>query len=175
MSLLQDIQSAEIKALGQTPPPAFAPGDTLKVNVRVTEGKRERLQAFEGVCIARGGKSIGESFTLRKISHGVGVERVFPLYSPIVESITLLRQGRVRRAKLYYLRGLQGRAARIPERVDYKALAKEPSKQGVKKKTAKPKINASQKNASKISAAKKRAAKSTKKTKTTAKQLKAKK
>ena len=96
--------------------PAFRPGDTLRVNVRVREGEKERIQAFEGVCIARKNGGISETFTVRKVSSGVGVERIFPLHSPSVESVTVVRQGRVRRAKLYYLRNLRGKAARIRER-----------------------------------------------------------
>jgi large subunit ribosomal protein L19 len=96
--------------------PDFQAGDTLKVNVKVKEGSRERIQAYEGVCIARSGSGLNASFTVRKISYGEGVERVFPVYSPLVDSIDLVRRGRVRRAKLYYLRGLTGKAARIAER-----------------------------------------------------------
>ncbi len=96
--------------------PEFAPGDTLKVNVKVIEGTRERVQAFEGVCIARKNAGINSNFTVRKISYGEGVERVFPLFSPRIASIELVRRGDVRRAKLYYLRGLRGKAARITER-----------------------------------------------------------
>ena len=96
--------------------PDFTPGDTLVVNVRITEGTRTRLQAFEGVCIARNGGGLNESFTVRKISYGEGVERVFPVYSPLVEEITVKRTGRVRRAKLYYLRDRRGKSARIAER-----------------------------------------------------------
>ncbi|HEX7118353.1 MAG TPA: 50S ribosomal protein L19 [Longimicrobiales bacterium] len=96
--------------------PEFAPGDTLRVNVRVREGDKERIQVFEGVCIARKGGRINETFTVRKISNGVGVERVFPLHSPTVEKIDVVRRGKVRRAKLYYLRALRGKAARIRER-----------------------------------------------------------
>ena len=96
--------------------PEFRPGDTLRVNVRVREGEKERIQAFEGVCIARKNGGISETFTVRKVSSGVGVERIFPLHSPSVESVTVVRQGRVRRAKLYYLRNLRGKAARIRER-----------------------------------------------------------
>lgn len=96
--------------------PEFHPGDTLRVLVRVREGDRERLQAFEGVCIARRGGGISESFTVRKISSGVGVERIFPLHSPNIADLTVVRKGRVRRAKLYYLRKLAGKAARIKER-----------------------------------------------------------
>ncbi|MCK5040872.1 MAG: 50S ribosomal protein L19 [Sphingomonadales bacterium] len=104
--------------------PDFRPGDTLKIDVRVVEGKRERIQAFEGVCIARAAKGVNSNFTIRKLSYGEGVERVFPLYSPNVDKITVLRHGRVRRAKLYYLRGLTGKAARITERKDFHLKAK---------------------------------------------------
>jgi large subunit ribosomal protein L19 len=96
--------------------PAFRPGDTLHVNVRVKEGDKERIQAFEGVCIARRGSGVSETFTVRKISNGVGVERIFPVHSPMLESIIVVRRGRVRRAKLYYLRQLTGKATRIRER-----------------------------------------------------------
>jgi large subunit ribosomal protein L19 len=96
--------------------PDFRPGDTLRVNVRVREGEKERIQAFEGVCIGRKHGGVQETFTVRKISSGVGVERIFPLHSPMIESITVTRRGRVRRAKLYYLRNLRGKAARIKER-----------------------------------------------------------
>jgi len=96
--------------------PEFAPGDTLRVNVKVIEGTRERVQAFEGLCIARKNAGVNSSFTVRKISYGEGVERVFPLYSPRIDSIELVRRGDVRRAKLYYLRGRRGKAARIAEK-----------------------------------------------------------
>ena len=99
----------------------FAPGDTVKVNVKVREGDRERLQAFEGVCIAKNGGGLNESFTVRKISFGEGVERVFPIYSPLVDSIEVIRRGKVRRAKLYYLRERRGKSARIAEKVDRRA------------------------------------------------------
>ncbi len=99
--------------------PEFRPGDTLRVQVRVREGEKERLQVFEGVCIGRRGGGIGESFTLRKVSSGIGVERIFPLHSPGLGEIKVVRRGRVRRAKLYYLRKLSGKAARIPERRDF--------------------------------------------------------
>ncbi len=98
--------------------PEFRPGDSLRVRVRVREGDKQRLQAFEGVCIGRRGGGVGETFTLRKISSGVGVERIFPLHSPSLAEIQVVRQGRVRRAKLYYLRELAGKAARIRERRD---------------------------------------------------------
>ena len=112
MDILQEVTRDQLRAAL----PDFAPGDTLRVNVRVREGEKERIQAFEGTCIARKGGGISETFTVRKISSGIGVERVFPLHSPSVESITVLRRGRVRRAKLYYLRALRGKAARIKER-----------------------------------------------------------
>ncbi len=98
--------------------PAFGPGDTVRVQVRVREGEKERLQAFEGVCIGRRGGGISETFTLRKVSSGIGVERIFPLHSPSLKDINVVRRGRVRRAKLYYLRKLAGKAARIKERRD---------------------------------------------------------
>lgn len=97
----------------------FAPGDTVRVNVRIVEGATERVQAFEGVCIARTNKGVRTAFTVRKISHGEGVERIFPLYSPRLESVELVRRGEVRRSKLYYLRGRTGKAARITEKRDY--------------------------------------------------------
>ena len=96
--------------------PPFRPGDTVRVNVRVKEGEKERLQAFEGVCIARRGSGVSQTFTVRKISSGIGVERIFPLHSPMIGAISVVRRGRVRRAKLYYLRAVSGKAARIRER-----------------------------------------------------------
>ncbi|QQR68959.1 MAG: 50S ribosomal protein L19 [Alphaproteobacteria bacterium] len=109
-------QEAQAKLAQGKSIPVFSPGDTLRVNVKVIEGTRERLQAFEGVCIGRRDAGVHSSFTVRKISYGEGVERVFPLFSPRLESITLVRRGEVRRAKLYYLRGLRGKSARISER-----------------------------------------------------------
>ena len=103
--------------------PEFQPGDTVRVQVRVTEGTRTRVQAYEGVCIARSGAGLHENFTVRKISYGEGVERVFPVYSPIVEGVEVVRRGKVRRAKLYYLRGLTGKAARIAEKKDNRSKA----------------------------------------------------
>jgi len=114
--------------------PAFAQGDTLKVDVKVIEGERERVQSLEGVCIAKSNRGLNSSFTVRKLSYGEGVERVFPLYSPIIDKITVLRQGKVRRAKLYYLRGRTGKAARISEKVDLKAIAAAKSNKGTAKK-----------------------------------------
>lgn len=119
MNLLQTLQQEQITALSaQRAVPTFAPGDTLRVNVKVVEGTRERVQAYEGVCIARSNRGLNSSFTVRKISYGEGVERIFPLYSPRIDSIELVRRGDVRRAKLYYLRGLRGKAARIVEKTD---------------------------------------------------------
>ena len=117
MNLIDELEREHMADLtAEKSVPDFQPGDTVKVNVKVIEGSRERLQAFEGVCIARAGGGLNENFTVRKISYGEGVERVFPIYSPLVDSIEVLRRGRVRRAKLYYLRGLTGKAARIAEK-----------------------------------------------------------
>jgi large subunit ribosomal protein L19 len=117
MNLLQTLEKEQVEKLTEgRSVPEFAPGDTLRASVKVVEGERERLQAFEGVCIARKNAGINSNFTLRKISYGEGVERVFPLYSPRIATIEVVRRGRVRRAKLYYLRGRTGKAARIAER-----------------------------------------------------------
>jgi large subunit ribosomal protein L19 len=112
MDIVQDVQREQLR--GDVP--EFAAGDTIRVNVRVREGDKERIQAFEGVCIARKHGGVHETFTVRKISSGVGVERIFPLHSPSIDAIKLVRRGRVRRAKLYYLRRLRGKAARIREK-----------------------------------------------------------
>jgi large subunit ribosomal protein L19 len=125
MNLLKQIEQEQItKLTAGKDIPDFAPGDTVIVNVKVVEGERSRVQAYEGVCIARAGGGINQSFTVRKISYGEGVERVFPLYSPMVDSIKVVRRGKVRRAKLYYLRGLRGKKARITEKQDHVADAK---------------------------------------------------
>src|SRR5271170_5140044 len=117
MNLLQKLEREQVEKLAAARPvPNFEPGDTVRVSLRVVEGERERIQAFEGVCIGRKNAGINSSFTLRKISYGEGVERVFPLYSPRITAIEVVRRGAVRRAKLYYLRGLTGKAARIAER-----------------------------------------------------------
>ena len=119
MNLIQQIEAEEIaKAISTSGKeiPTFRPGDTVRVGVKVIEGERTRVQAYEGVCIARSNKGIGSNFTVRKMSFGEGVERVFPLYSPNIDSITVVRRGVVRRAKLYYLRGRTGKRARIAER-----------------------------------------------------------
>jgi large subunit ribosomal protein L19 len=121
MNLIQTLEKEQADKLAASKSiPDFGPGDTVTVNVKVVEGERTRVQAYEGVCIARSGQGLNESFTVRKISYGEGVERVFPLYSPMVESIKLVRRGKVRRAKLYYLRNLRGKRARITERTDRK-------------------------------------------------------
>ena len=123
MNLIETLEREAIEALtADKKVPEFRPGDTLRVGVKVIEGDRTRVQAFEGVCIARANKGVGSSFTVRKISFGEGVERVFPLYSPNVESIEVVRRGAVRRAKLYYLRGRTGKSARIAERRDTRHL-----------------------------------------------------
>jgi large subunit ribosomal protein L19 len=117
MNLMQTLDQEEVKRLlALRAVPDFRPGDTVRVSVKVVEGERERVQAFEGVCIARKNAGINSNFTLRKISYGEGVERIFPLYSPRITAIEVVRAGKVRRAKLYYLRGLTGKAARIAER-----------------------------------------------------------
>ena len=126
MNLIQQIEQEQIAKLGKTIPD-FQPGDTVIVNVKVKEGERTRVQAYEGVCIARSGGGLHESFTVRKISYGEGVERVFPVYSPNVESIKVVRRGAVRRAKLYYLRDRRGKSARIAERQMTAAGKNEPT------------------------------------------------
>ena len=118
MNIVEKISQDQIdKVVEGRPVPEFGPGDTLKVHVKVVEGTRERVQIFEGVCIARKAGSINSNFTVRKISYGEGVERVFPLYSPRIDQIEVVRRGRVRRAKLYYLRGRRGKSARIAEKI----------------------------------------------------------
>ena len=126
-----DAEEAQRLSVGKTIP-EFQPGDTVIVNVRVKEGERARVQAYEGVCIARNGGGLQESFTVRKISYGEGVERVFPIFSPNVESIKVVRRGKVRRAKLYYLRDRRGKSARIVERVDNQAKQKNKDKKAAK-------------------------------------------
>ena len=126
MDIIGQLEAEQVAKLAAIRPiPEFRPGDTVIVNVKVKEGERSRVQAFEGVCIARSGPTINESFTVRKISYGEGVERVFPIYSPMIDSIKVVRKGKVRRAKLYYLRDRRGKSARIAERIDHspKAMA----------------------------------------------------
>lgn len=119
MNIIDQLDKEEMERLNaDRSMPDFAPGDTVRVNVKVVEGTRERVQAFEGVCIAKNGNGLNEAFTVRKLSYGEGVERIFPLYSPNIDSIDVVRRGDVRRAKLYYLRGRQGKSARIAEKTD---------------------------------------------------------
>jgi large subunit ribosomal protein L19 len=128
MNLLREIENEQMaKLTAGKEIPDFQPGDTVIVNVKIVEGERSRVQAYEGVCIGRAGAGLNENFTVRKISYGEGVERVFPLYSPMIDSISVVRRGKVRRAKLYYLRGLRGKSARIVERQD---AATEPAAKG---------------------------------------------
>jgi large subunit ribosomal protein L19 len=122
MNLIQQLEQEEaVRVLNGKSLPDFQPGDTLRVNVKIKEGERERVQAYEGVCIARAGAGLNANFTVRKISFGEGVERVFPLYSPSLDSIQVVRRGKVRRAKLYYLRERRGKSARIAERTSVRA------------------------------------------------------
>ena len=123
MNVIEQLEREEIARLNKTIPD-FEPGDTVIVNVRVKEGERTRVQAYEGVCIARAGGGLNENFTVRKISYGEGVERVFPVHSPMIDSIKVARRGKVRRAKLYYLRDRRGKSARIVERSDRSDKAK---------------------------------------------------
>jgi large subunit ribosomal protein L19 len=124
MNLLKEIENEQVaKLTAGKEIPDFQPGDTVLVNVKIVEGERSRVQAYEGVCIGRAGGGLNENFTVRKISYGEGVERVFPLYSPMIDSIKVVRRGQVRRAKLYYLRGRRGKSARIIERQDHTAAA----------------------------------------------------
>lgn len=125
MDLIKQLEAEQIAKLSENKTiPEFGPGDTVIVNVKVKEGDRARVQAYEGVVIARNGGGLNESFTVRKISYGEGVERVFPVYGPLIDSIKVVRRGKVRRAKLYYLRDRRGKSARIAERTDTKAKAK---------------------------------------------------
>ena len=122
MNLLKEIENEQVaKLTAGKVIPDFQPGDTVIVNVKIVEGERSRVQAYEGVCIGRAGTGINENFTVRKISYGEGVERVFPLHAPMIDSIKVVRRGQVRRAKLYYLRGRRGKSARIVERQDHTA------------------------------------------------------
>lgn len=138
MNIIEKLEKEQIaKLVAGKNIPEFAQGDTIRVEVKVKEGTRERIQGFEGVCIARANKGVNSSFTVRKISYGEGVERVFPLFSPTIEKITVMRRGKVRRAKLYYLRGLTGKAARIAEKQDLRAReAAKAKKLALRKETA---------------------------------------
>jgi large subunit ribosomal protein L19 len=136
MNIIQQLnaeQAAKIEAIRKLPD--FQPGDTVRVAVKVKEGERSRTQVYEGVCIARAGAGLDENFTVRKLSYGEGVERVFPMYSPLVEGVEVVRRGRVRRAKLYYLRGRTGKSARIVERKDPRKVAAVPATGAVEKVT----------------------------------------
>ena len=131
MNLIQMLEQEQIAELSKDKKiPEFRPGDTLRVGVKVVEGDRSRVQMYEGVCIARSNKGVNSNFTVRKISFGEGVERVFPLYSPIVDSIEVVRRGAVRRAKLYYLRGRRGKSARIAERREARVEKASESQEG---------------------------------------------
>lgn len=125
MNVIEQLEKEEAQRLSARKIPEFRPGDTVRVNVKIKEGERERVQAYEGVCIARAGSGLHENFTVRKISFGEGVERVFPIYSPMIDSIEVKRRGVVRRAKLYYLRDRRGKSARIAERAMTAGSAKE--------------------------------------------------
>ena len=128
MNLIQELEKEQVAKLSAGKEiPDFGPGDTVIVNVKVVEGERSRVQAYEGVCIGRAGGGLNENFTVRKISYGEGVERVFPLYSPMIDSIKVVRRGQVRRAKLYYLRGRRGKSARITEKQDHRPADAEPA------------------------------------------------
>jgi len=118
MNIIEKLEAEHAARLPGAKMPDFQPGDTVVVNVKVAEGDRTRIQAYEGVCIARSGSGLNENFTVRKISYGEGVERVFPVYSPMIDSVKVLRRGKVRRAKLYYLRDRRGKSARIAERAE---------------------------------------------------------
>ena len=134
MNIIQTLEHEQLTDLvARRPVPRFEAGDTVKVNVKIVDGDNSRIQAYEGVVIARAGRGLQESFTVRKISYGEGVERVFPLYSPMIDSIQVIRRGEVRRAKLYYLRGLRGKAARIFERTDARARKLNAAWKGFKK------------------------------------------
>jgi large subunit ribosomal protein L19 len=139
MNIIEQLEKEHVAALSKKRKvPEFGPGDTVRVNVKVVEGERSRVQAYEGVCIGRAGGGLNENFTVRKISYGEGVERVFPIHSPLIDSIEVVRRGRVRRAKLYYLRGRRGKAARIPERQEVKSGKKAEAFKGVKKPKGEP-------------------------------------
>ena len=137
MNIIEQLEKEQAAALAKKRSvPDFAPGDTVRVNVKVVEGERTRVQAYEGVCIGRAGGGLNENFTVRKISYGEGVERVFPVHSPLIDSIEVVRRGRVRRAKLYYLRGRRGKSARIAERQEVRGKKKEAFKGFTKPKGA---------------------------------------
>ncbi len=148
VDIIKEIDAEQMAALNPTIP-VFAPGDTVIVNVKVKEGDRSRVQAYEGVCIARNGGGINENFTVRKISYGEGVERVFPLFSPNIDSIKVVRRGKVRRAKLYYLRDRRGKSARIAEKMDTAAERAVKAEKKAETKAATKKADAAKKAAKK--------------------------
>jgi large subunit ribosomal protein L19 len=137
MNLIQQLEKEQVAKLSAGKDiPEFGPGDTVVVNYKVVEGERALIQDYEGVCIGRSGSGLNENFTVRKISYGEGVERVFPLYSPMIDSIKIVRRGKVRRAKLYYLRGRRGKAARISERQEHRPVEQEAKTAGAMNKAA---------------------------------------
>ncbi len=139
MNIIEQLEKEQVAALTKKRKvPEFGPGDTVRVNVKVIEGERSRVQAYEGVCIGRSGSGLNENFTVRKISYGEGVERVFPVHSPLIDSIEVVRRGRVRRAKLYYLRGRRGKSARIVERQEARGAKKVEAFKGFKKPKGEP-------------------------------------
>ena len=138
MNIIETLEAEQAARLPGSKMPEFRPGDTVVVNVKVTEGDRTRVQAYEGVCIARSGSGLNENFTVRKISYGEGVERVFPVYSPMIDSVKVVRRGKVRRAKLYYLRDRRGKSARIAERSEGAAAAKDAGPKDAAAKDASP-------------------------------------
>ena len=140
MNIIEKLEAEHAAKLPGAKMPAFQPGDTVVVNVKVAEGERTRIQAYEGVCIARSGGGLNENFTVRKISYGEGVERVFPVYSPMIDSVKVMRRGKVRRAKLYYLRDRRGKSARIAERTDNTA-SKDAGKQPPPRTPARPELS----------------------------------
>ena len=156
MNIIEKLEAAQAAKLAEARPiPEFQPGDTVVVNVKVKEGERTRVQAYEGVCIARTGGGLNESFTVRKISYGEGVERVFPIYSPMIDSIKVVRRGKVRRAKLYYLRDRRGKSARIAEKMEATS-AKTARAEAAEAEAQEPKVeNAAPAKAPKAKAAKK--------------------
>jgi large subunit ribosomal protein L19 len=136
MNIIEKLEAEQAARLPGAKMPDFQPGDTVVVNVKVSEGDRTRVQAYEGVCIARSGAGLNESFTVRKISYGEGVERVFPVYSPMIDSVKVVRRGKVRRAKLYYLRDRRGKSARIAERTETAASRAEAAAKAAAKEAA---------------------------------------
>ncbi len=164
MNIVQKIEAAELERVSENKRiDDFDAGDTVKVNVRIVEGANERIQAFEGVCIAKKDRGIHTSFTVRKLSHGEGVERIFPLFGPRIDSVELIRRGDVRRAKLYYLRGLTGKAARIKEKTDFGKVDQSEKESKTSKSAAKKAARAEKKAAKEANKGEKKARKGDKK------------